>query len=123
MGRKTPAWPYHPEWTTARFWSFIRSALRRAWVNYPPKREFEKRNRRPYTGSDKRTKWEYQCNNCKQWFKRKDVQVDHIKDVGTLRKKEDLPGFVERLFFVEDKDLQFLCSECHKAKNNKNRKQ
>lgn len=122
MGRKTPPFRYYPQWTEARFWSFIRSALRQAWNKSPIKRDWEKKHRRKYTGSDKRTKWEYQCNNCKKWFKRKDVQVDHKIPAGTLRSLDDLKGFVKRLFFVEENDLQWLCKQCHTQKTKKDKR-
>jgi 5-methylcytosine-specific restriction endonuclease McrA len=70
---------------------------------------------RPYKGPDKRQKKEYQCNECKDWFKQKDVSVDHIIPVGPLRSFEDLPDFYRRLFVGPDK-LQALCKDCHNRK-------
>ena len=115
MGRKTPPFPEHPDWTTSRFWTFVRSALRKAWQKWPPKYTAKNATRRKYDGPDKRTKWEYQCNICKKWFKGKETEVDHIIDPGSLKCYEDLPGFVTRLFVGVDK-LQVLCKPCHKGK-------
>lgn len=102
-------------WTSARYFSFIRSALRRAFVKYPVRYQVLQNARRAYQGSDKRTKWEYECNACKEWFKTKDVQVDHVEECGSLKKYGDLSKFVKTLFCGED-NLQVLCKPCHKIK-------
>lgn len=102
-------------WTEARYWQFIRSALRKAWVKYPVRYQVLQEARRPFTGSDKRTKWEYQCNSCKNYFKSKEVQVDHIESAGKLTSYEHLAGFVKRLFCEAD-NLQVLCKDCHDKK-------
>ena len=72
-------------------------------------------SRRAYKGPLKRQKFEYQCNECKQWYPEKNINVDHIIPAGTLRCSNDLPGFVERLFCESD-NLQVLCSACHDKK-------
>lgn len=108
-------------WTRSRYFSFIRSALRQSWSRYPVKHQFLKSKQLPYTGSDKRTKFEYECEACHSIFKGKDVQVDHIEPAGSLLKYEDLPAFVERLLCEAD-NLQLLCKECHKKKTAEERK-
>lgn len=108
-------------WTKARYFTFIRSALRRAWSKYPVRYQVMEAARRSYAGEDKRTKWEYQCNECKEWFKTKDVQVDHIQSAGTLKEYSDLPQFVETLFCEAD-NLQVMCKPCHKIKTAEERK-
>jgi len=108
-------------WTESRYFSFIRSALRQAWSRYPVKHQFLKSKQRPYTGSDKRTKFEYECEACKKIFKGKDVQVDHIIPAGSLLKYSDLPQFVENLF-CEASNLQLLCKTCHSKKTAEERK-
>lgn len=50
----------------------------------------------------------------------KEVSVDHIEPIGTLKAFSDLPGFVERLFVGVDK-LQVLCDTDHKAKTKEER--
>lgn len=100
-------------WTESRFFSFLRSNLRRASVKWPPIHAAKKDARRAYEGPDKNRKWEYQCAICKGWFKGTDTQVDHIEPAGSLKSFEDLQGFVERLFCEKD-GLQVLCKTCHK---------
>jgi 5-methylcytosine-specific restriction endonuclease McrA len=107
--------------TESAFWSFIRSALRQKSRWWKPITQCKMKARRAYKGPNKRQKFEYQCNECKNWFPDKKVNVDHINPAGTLRSANDLPGFVERLFCEID-GLQVLCSGCHDIKT-KNEKQ
>jgi len=102
-----------PSWTSARYWQFIRSALRAAWSKYPVKYQVLQSSRRTVVGQ--RHKFEYQCVECKEWFQQKDVQVDHIHAAGSLRDYKDLPRFVENLFCGAD-NLQILCKADHKVK-------
>lgn len=105
--------------TEAQFWSFIRSKLRNASRWWKPITQVRNDARRPYKGSIPRVKWEYQCSVCKKWWLAKDVEVDHISPLGSLKCSNDLPLFVERLFCETD-NLQLLCKGCH---NNKTKKQ
>lgn len=108
-------------WTKSRYFTFIRSALRGAWSRYPVKHQFMKSKQLPYSGTDKRTRFEYKCAECNNNFKGKDVQVDHIKPAGSLKDYEDLPRFVENLFCEAD-NLQIMCKPCHKKKTAEERK-
>jgi 5-methylcytosine-specific restriction endonuclease McrA len=108
----------------ADFWSFIRSSLRKRSLAWKPIAVVRERAKRPYTGDNKRQKYEYQCNICKGYFANTHIKVDHIIPVGNLRSAADLPHFVESLFCETD-NLQCLCKECHDKKSivdNKNTK-
>ena len=113
MAKKTPPFPGHKMWTTARFWSFIRSGLRSKFNKWPPKWECLNESRRVVTGQ--RHKYEYRCAMCLKWWKAKEVEVDHITPVGSLKSEKDLPKFVLGLFAPRNK-LQVLCRKCHKRK-------
>lgn len=103
-------------WTEARFFQFIRTSLRQASIRWPAKAQAKNKARRKYDGPNRRQKWEYQCAQCGDWFMGKDVELDHIVPVGTLKTFADLPGFAERLFCEED-GYQVLCKErCHARK-------
>jgi 5-methylcytosine-specific restriction endonuclease McrA len=103
------------------FWSFIRSALRQKSRWWKPVSECKQKVKRAYKGTNKRQKFEYQCNHCKNWYAEKNINVDHIIPAGTLTCANDLPGFVERLFCEVD-NMQCLCTECHNIKTQNERK-
>lgn len=102
----------YPVWTDAKFWSFVRSGLRAKWVRWPPRFDAIKKARRAV--ENKRHKWEVKCAMCKRWHMLKNVQVDHIVPVGTLKEYAHLPAFVERLFVSENK-LRVVCKPCHNS--------
>ena len=112
---KTPKVRNAGSMTESAFWSFIRSALRQKSRWWKPITKCKLESRRAYKGPNKRQKFEYQCNECKNWFADKKINVDHIIPAGSLRCAQDLPGFVERLFCEVD-NLQVLCSTCHDGK-------
>lgn len=101
--------------TESAFWSFIRSSLRQRSRWWKPITECKNKAKRLYKGTNKRQKFEYQCNQCKDWFIGTAVNVDHIVPAGTLTCADDLPAFVERLFCEID-NLQVLCEKCHNVK-------
>lgn len=105
------------KWTRARYFGFIRSALRKASVKWPPIQEARNKARRPYKGPNKRQRWEYQCALCHQWHSGKDIEVDHSVPCGQLRSFDDLAGFTQRLF-CEREHLRVLCKACHQELTN-----
>jgi 5-methylcytosine-specific restriction endonuclease McrA len=107
-------------WTDSRYMSFIRSTLRRSFTKFPTKHKVKNEASRPYKGSDKRRKKEYQCAVCSGWFADKEVAVDHIVPCGSLKTYEDLPKFVATLF-CEKENLQIICNTCHQIKTNEER--
>lgn len=117
---RTPPFQNYPSWSTSKFFSFLRSSLRSAYNKWPPKWEVLKTAQRPYKGSDKRCKWEYQCAECGGWFKSTDISVDHITPAGSLNTFDDLPGFCQRLFCGVE-GLQCLCKTCHNRKTQEER--
>jgi hypothetical protein len=112
---KTPKTRNAGTMTESAFWSFIRSALRQKSRWWKPITQCKIDARRAYKGSNKRQKFEYECNACHKWFPEKKINVDHIIGAGSLNCADDLPGFVERLFCEQD-NLQVLCEKCHDIK-------
>jgi len=101
--------------TEAAFFGWLRSLLRNRYMRgWKPHNEVAKDNRRAITYKS-RSKWEYQCADCGNWFLRKEIDIDHINPCGTLKSFEDLSEFAKRLF-VEKDGLQVLCKPCHKHK-------
>lgn len=123
MAKRKTEKPYNNgTMTNAGFWGMIRSALRQKSRWWKPIAEVKKEARRKYNGPNKRQKWEYKCKHCNEWFMDKNVQVDHIIEAGTLKSKEDVGDFIERLF-CESEGFQVLCKPCHKIKTDTYKKQ
>lgn len=100
-------------WTDNKYYSFIRSALRKAWLKYPNRYRALNNARLPYKLVRKgRRVYGYECNCCKGEFTTSNVVVDHIEPCGKLLSYEDFPEFVSNLFCELD-NLQVLCKTCH----------
>lgn len=101
--------------TDSQFFTMLRMTLRNLTLRWKPIHDCRKNARRPYEGPDKRQKWEYQCSECKGWYKYESVAVDHTEPCGQLRSFADLSTFAEKLFVEADK-LTVLCNNCHAVK-------
>jgi hypothetical protein len=108
--------------TESQYWSKIRSALRSAFRFWKPMMIALENASRPYKGANKRIKKEYQCAHCKEWFQRKDVEIDHLTPCGSLKGFEDIQGFIERLTVEDPNAFQILCKPHHKEKTMSERK-
>ena len=108
--------------TESSFWSMIRSALRRKWMYWVPRRQVLEQARYAYTGPNKRRKWEYECSVCKGKFDGKEVEVDHVIAAGSLKGYDDVALFIQNLFVEDLSLLRVVCRPCHKeiTKNQKN---
>ena len=122
MGKKVIKTRNAGTMSESAFWAFIRSALRQKSRWWKPITQCKQNAKRPYKGTNKRQKFEYQCNKCKKWFPDKQINIYHITPAGELNKANDLPGFVERLF-VEVEGLQCLCQNCHNEKTKQEKEQ
>jgi len=100
-------------WSEARYFGFIRSALRAAFQRWGPRNACKVQAKVGYN--------QYECAQCGGIFGNKEVQVDHIVPAGSLKTYDDLPGFVERMFCERD-GVQLLCKPCHQIKTNEERK-
>ena len=112
--------------TEAKYWGMIRSALRKQFQFWRPI-QLAKKMARVYISeeakrtSDKRwgkTRYGYVCSFCAGVFKEKEVAVDHIVPVGSLRQLSDLAGFVDRLTPENPSAYQVICHACHQTKTN-----
>lgn len=103
-------------WTESQYFSAIRSALRAKFRYWKPAIAALKAAERPNKSKNKRLKYEYQCAKCRKWFARKDVQIDHIVECGTLKSLDDLPQFVHNLTPESPEAYQVLCKPCHKKR-------
>ena len=100
-------------WSEAKYKSFIRSALRRAWMRWPVRADALMEARRLAQGRSKRTRWEYYCSSCEKWFLGSEVEIDHIKECGDMT---DMNQFIGTLFCEAD-ELRVLCKGCHRVRH------
>lgn len=98
----------------------IRSHLRRLSIRWKPRNEALKSSRRPYIGDNKRRLWEYQCETCKNWYMRKEVEVDHIKECGSIKDWGDIGMFCKNMLI--ETGFQILCNSCHLIKTNEHKR-
>ena len=101
--------------TESMFWSMIRATLRNKTMYWKPRAQCLKNSSRPSQNKNKRLKWEFLCNNCKNWYAKKDVEAHHSSEAGSLKSSADLQNFVEKLF-SEDGWI-CLCKTCHKKEH------
>ena len=104
------------QWTEARYKSFIRSALRSAWMRWPPNHNTKKQAKIRYGV--------YQCAGYKvkpheakasvviDGKRKNNVFTDHIKPVAG---NGDFNTIIANLFCETD-NLQVLCKSCHDIK-------
>lgn len=97
------------------FYTWLRSGLRSLSRKWWPVYEALAAAKVPYVGDNKRRQWSYKCAMCTNLFESKMVAVDHKIPAGGLGCKDDIAGFVERLFCGPE-GLQVLCHDCHDAK-------
>jgi hypothetical protein len=64
-----------------------------------------------YVGRSKRVM--YLCRVCNTLHGRKNVEVNHIVPVGSLKTYSDLPAFCQRLFVEDPSLLEVVCKSCH----------
>lgn len=100
--------------TESQYFQRIRSALRNAFRYWKPMLKALEEASRPCKGCAHRL--EYQCANCKKWFARRQVEIDHIEECGSLSCWEDVVPFIQRLTREELEAYQIMCKPCHKEK-------
>ena len=102
--------------TEAEFFQKIRYSLRKAFRFWNPMLKALKNASRPSQSANKKLKFEYQCAECKEWFPRTQVQIDHIIPCGSLNNYNDLVPFLKNLTQEDPKSYQILCKKHHKEK-------
>ncbi len=106
--------------TEAQYFAMILSALRGTTRFWKPCLMALEAASRPSQSTNKRLKKEYQCNHCKEWFKRKDVEIDHIIPCQGITSYDRIVTWL-MLAHVEE-GFQILCKPCHRIKTNEERK-
>ena len=110
------------EWTQGRYNAFITSSLRAAARRWPPKYKvlgYALQGRYVNAKTGKMAN-HYLCAHCTEIFPLKEVQVDHKDPVVAVSGFISWDVYIDRLF-CETKNLQVLCTQCHKEKTAKER--
>lgn len=102
--------------TESQYFSKIRSSLRNGFRYFVPMQMALNKASRPSKSLNKRLKREYQCAKCKEWFPRKEVEIDHIVECGSLKCYEDIVPFLQRLTNEDVNAYQILCKPHHLVK-------
>ena len=112
------------EWTLARKHSFIVAVLRSGTRRYPPKYETlnDAKTEKKINVNTGRLAQHYLCNECRDDFPAKNVQVDHINPVVSSQGFTTWDSFIANLY-CEKNNLQVLCLECHAIKTQQEKTQ
>lgn len=108
-----------PEWTKARWNSYVKGVLRKGTVRYPPRYEAlnaAKTIKKINVGSGRMAQ-HYACHNCGNDYPLTNVVVDHIEPVVAVTGFTNWHDVVIRMFCGVE-GLQVLCKTCHKIKSN-----
>lgn len=113
-------WGLGSPWkNSVAFFTYLRGCLRKAWSTNPIKHNLIKKKRKqiknPNPNGKKETVFGFTCEMCNTDHVIANGQVDHIVAAGSLRKTEDIQGFVERLLYVTEDDLRLICKGCNSA--------
>jgi hypothetical protein len=109
------------KWSEAAYWGAVRSALRRKFAFWQPAMKCLNAAKRPSQSDNKRLKSEYQCAECGKWKPRKEVQIDHVEECGSLKCYEDIAPFLKRLTPESVSAFRVLCKICHQKFTNQQR--
>jgi 5-methylcytosine-specific restriction endonuclease McrA len=104
--------------TEVQYFSKIRSILRNGFRYWKPLQLALEKSSRPSQSINKRIKKEYKCKTCRNWFKRADVEIDHVIPCGSLNNYEDIVPFIKNLSSENLDNYQILCKPCHLIKTN-----
>lgn len=103
-------------WTASQYKTFVKKTLRNAFMRWPVKQDILIASRRDASEATKaistRSKFEYLCAICGNWFLGSEVQVDHKQP---CEESDDL-NQVAALMFCEEDGLQVVCKGCHLVK-------
>jgi len=113
-----------PQWTDAKWRSWVISLLRRGTMRFPPRNEVlkEARTERKINKATGKLAWHSRCNKCKKEFPSSKIKADHIKPVVDVTTGFiDWNVYIERMYCVK-KGWQAICDVCHDKKSAKERK-
>lgn len=103
----------------------IRSAVRQKWMHSFQKLSFLHSKMVPDTDPNTRRRYKGQCQICKEWFTKTDLDVDHIKGNHEFVELHQAKKWASSILDVGFDDLQLLCNgeqSCHGIKTHSEKK-
>lgn len=102
--------------TEAELVRIVRKAVDSAWMTANNKLVFLEERVIPDMDPATRTKWLIQCEHCKGYFKKADVEVDHKIGEFQCKSPADFDSYITNRLVVGFDDLQILCKPDHAIK-------
>jgi len=111
----------------SKFKGFIIGLLRRGSMRWKPAQEAINEVKEIYYIESKKGKKlrrvKFRCNICKQFYSRKEIQLDHIEPVvNTKTGWESWDSYINRMF-TNKSGYQVLCKGCHLEKSKSEREE
>ena len=97
--------------------NIFRSAVRKRWMAAPTKLHFLESGLEPDYDPNTRRRFKIQCNICKQYFTKAEIEIDHIKQEQEFDDWSKALLWAKAILDVGAKDLQRLCQGCHLIKS------
>lgn len=107
--------------TESQIMGIVRGAIREKWMYAPNKLAYLNMGVIPDDDPKTKRRWKVQCEHCLNWFKKSDIQVDHVKGENSLKHPDDLFPFYDSVCNVGFIGMQRLCKECHEIKSHSER--
>lgn len=102
--------------TESQIMSIVRGAIREKWMYAPNKLAYLNMGIVPDDDPNTRSRWKCQCEQCKGWFKKGEIQIDHEAGEHSLKTPEDLFKFYDSICNIGFDGMQRLCEDCHTIK-------
>lgn len=107
----------------SEYFNWARGALRRAWADYPLRKEWKKGQLRAVSVEEKArkifhpsTKNVGQCVYCKEWLAGSKLEVDHKQSSDGCKSWEEVAEFLWYCIRKVGDDFVLACKPCHKIK-------
>ena len=103
--------------TQSQLMGLVRKAIREKWGYCDVKMAYLLKGVEPDYDPDTRRRFKVQCESCKNWFSKGEIQIDHRKGEHSLKSIADFDNFVDSILQkVTFADLSRLCHPCHDLK-------
>lgn len=115
--------------TEAKYWEWLRGAMRRIWTDYPLRQEWKNRQLREITQEERDAKLFHpsakkvgQCFYCREWFPGSRLECDHKTSSAGCTSKETAEAFLWYCGGGVGDEWVLTCKPCHKAKTHGERR-